>query len=141
MDVFSLNIISYIKAPAYISGITLSADIFSFLILFIFTSICGNADMLLQGKLNEDKKEKVYSYIYDDSFWLLNLVENLLSVTRIEDGGMKIKKQADMLEDLIEEALKHISRKSREFSIRVSMEDEMQLVNVDSRLILQVINN
>lgn len=46
-----------------------------------------------------------------------------------------------MLEDLIEEALKHISRKSREFSIRVSMEDEMQLVNVDSRLILQVINN
>ena len=59
--------------------------------------------MLLQGKLNEDKKEKVYSYIYDDSFWLLNLVENLLSVTRIEDGGMKIKKQADMLEDLIEE--------------------------------------
>ena len=105
------------------------------------TSICGNADMLLQGKLNEDKKEKVYSYIYDDSFWLLNLVENLLSVTRIEDGGMKIKKQADMLEDLIEEALKHISRKSREFSIRVSMEDEMQLVNVDSRLILQVIIN
>lgn len=47
------------------------------------------------------KKEQVYSYIYDDSFWLLNLVENLLSVTRMEDGGMKIKKQADMLEDLI----------------------------------------
>ena len=58
-------------------------------------------------------RKKVYSYIYDDSFWLLNLVENLLSVTRIEDGGMKIKRQADMLEDLIEEALKHISRKSR----------------------------
>ncbi len=105
------------------------------------TSICGNADMLLQGKLSEDKKEKVYSYIYDDSFWLLNLVENLLSVTRMEDGGMKIKKQADMLEDLIDEALKHISRKSREFAIRVDMEDEMQLVNVDSRLILQVIIN
>lgn len=47
------------------------------------------------------KKEQVYSYIYDDSFLLLNLVENLLSVTRMEDGGMKIKKQADMLEDLI----------------------------------------
>ena len=47
------------------------------------------------------KKEQVYSYINDDSFWLLNLVEHLLSVTRMEDGGMKIKKQADMLEDLI----------------------------------------
>lgn len=51
--------------------------------------------------MKEEKKEQVYSYINDDSFWLLNLVENLLSATRMEDGGMKIKKQADMLEDLI----------------------------------------
>lgn len=105
------------------------------------TSICGNADMLLQGKLNEEKKENIYTYIYEDSLWLINLVENLLSVTRMEEGGMKIKKQADMLEDLIEEALKHISRKSREYNIQVRMEDELQLVNVDSRLILQVIIN
>ncbi|MDD5804218.1 MAG: DUF4118 domain-containing protein [Clostridia bacterium] len=65
------------------------------------TSICGNADMLLQGKLDEDKKEKIYGFIYEDSLWLINLVENLLSVTRIEKGKMEIKKEADMLEDLI----------------------------------------
>lgn len=105
------------------------------------TSICGNADMLLQGKLDEDKKEKIYGFIYEDSLWLINLVENLLSVTRIEKGKMEIKKEADMLEDLIEEALKHISRKSKEYCIQVIMENEFQLVNVDSRLILQVIIN
>lgn len=51
--------------------------------------------------MKEEKKNKCIPTYYDDSFLLLNLVENLLSVTRMEDGGMKIKKQADMLEDLI----------------------------------------
>lgn len=105
------------------------------------TSICGNADMLLQDKLGEEKRKQVCSYIYDDSVWLINLVENLLSVTRIEDGTMNIKKQAELLEDIIEEALKHVSRKSSEYHIEVQMEDEMQLVKVDSRLVLQVIIN
>lgn len=105
------------------------------------TSICGNADMLLQDKLGEEKRKKVCSYIYDDSLWLINLVENLLSVTRIEDGTMNIKKQAELLEDIIDEALKHVSRKSSEYHIEVQMEDEMQLVKVDSRLVLQVIIN
>lgn len=105
------------------------------------TSICGNADMLLQNNLEEKKKQKIYKYIYEDGMWLINLVENLLSVTRIEEGGVEIKKQADLLEDLIKEALRHISWRSREYNIQVKMEDEMQLVNVDSRLILQVIIN
>ncbi len=105
------------------------------------TSICGNADMLLQDKLGEEKRKKVCSYIYDDSLWLINLVENLLSVTRIEDGTMNIKKQAELLEDIIDEALKHVSRESSEYHIEVQMEDEMQLVKVDSRLVLQVIIN
>ena len=105
------------------------------------TSICGNADMLLQDKLGEEKRKKVCSYIYDDSVWLINLVENLLSVTRIEDGTMNIKRQAELLEDIIDEALKHVGRKSSEYHIEVQMEDEMQLVKVDSRLVLQVIIN
>lgn len=105
------------------------------------TSICGSADMLLQGNLTEEKKKKVYTYIYDDSMWLINLVENLLSVTRMEEGRMEIKTQADLLEDLIEEALEHVTRKSRDYKIQLEMEDEMQLVLVDSRLIVQVIIN
>lgn len=54
---------------------------------------------------------------------------------------MNIKKQAELLEDIIDEALKHVGRKSSEYHIEVQMEDEMQLVKVDSRLVLQVIIN
>lgn len=105
------------------------------------TSISGNAGMLLENDFNEENRRKICTDIYDDSMWLINLVENLLSVTRIEDGTMAIKMHAEMLEDIIEEAFKHINRKSVEYHIKLRMEDEMQLVKVDSRLIVQVIIN
>ncbi|MDD4370845.1 MAG: sensor histidine kinase KdpD [Anaerostipes sp.] len=105
------------------------------------TSISGNADMLLRNEFDEESRRKICTDMYDDSMWLINLVENLLSVTRIEDGTMAIKMHAEMLEDIIEEALKHINRKSTKYHIELMMEDEMQLVKVDSRLIVQVIIN
>lgn len=105
------------------------------------TSISGNAGMLLENTFDEELTKKICTDIHDDSLWLINLVENLLSVTRIEEGTIKIRKQAEMLEDIILEALKHVNRKSSEYDIKVMMENEMQLVKVDSRLILQVIIN
>lgn len=105
------------------------------------TSIMGNADMLMKNQLEDATKEKMYADIYDDSMWLINLVENLLSVTRIENGTMQIRRQAELLEDILEEALAHVGRRSTEHRITLDMEDEMQLVSVDSRLIIQVIIN
>lgn len=105
------------------------------------TSISGNAGMLIENNFDDKARKAICEDIYDDSIWLINLVENLLSVTRIEDGTMEIKKQAELLEDIIAEALKHISKKSIQYKINVNMEDEMQLVKVDSKLIVQVIIN
>lgn len=105
------------------------------------TSISGNAGMMLENKFDEEATKKICLDIYDDSMWLYNLVENLLSVTRIEEGSMQIRRHAEMLEDIIKDALKHVNRKASEYSIQVKMEDEMQLVNVDPRLIDQVFIN
>ena len=51
------------------------------------TSISGNAGILMEnaGVLCEDKRQQLYTDIYDDSMWLINLVENLLAVTKIEN--------------------------------------------------------
>jgi len=75
MDVFSLNIISYIKAPAYISGITLSADIFSFLILFIFIkTFCGTYRYITVFKLDLNliflKSRKINGHFVSVVFFL-----------------------------------------------------------------------
>ena len=49
--------------------------------------------------------------IYDDSMWLINLVENLLAVTRIEEGRLNLRITEDLMDDVITEALHHINRK------------------------------
>lgn len=107
------------------------------------TSISGNASNLLYNgnSFDEDTKTQLYTDIYDDSMWLISLVENLLSVTRLKEGRLNLKMTDDLLEDVINEALKHINRKSVEHNIKVIHEDEFLLVRMDIRLILQVIIN
>jgi len=107
------------------------------------TSISGNAGILVNncGALSDEKKRQLYLDIYDDSMWLINLVENLLSVTRIEDGKMNIHMQPELLEEVIQEALLHINRNSAEHRIAVSLEDDLLMAQLDSRLIVQVIIN
>ncbi len=107
------------------------------------TSISGNADMLISNSevLSKDQKHKLYMDIYDDAFWLINLVENLLSVTKIENGTMQIKKEPQVVEDVILEALNHVSRKKIEHTIHVQLDNELVMANIDARLIIQVIIN
>ena len=107
------------------------------------TSISGNADNLLSNGENfdEDTKQQIYKDIYNDSVWLTNLVENLLSVTRLEDGNMKLNKSAELMDEIIAEALNHINKSGIEHKIEIYENDDIVLVDVDARLIVQVIIN
>ncbi len=107
------------------------------------TSISGNASVLLtnEKQIGTDAKRKLYQDIYDDSMWLINLVENLLSVTRIDNGTMNISMQAELIDEIIAEAMKHISRRASEHKISVDVTDDMMMVRADARLIVQVIIN
>ena len=106
------------------------------------TSISGNAETLLmnEGALKEVQRKKIYKDIYDDSMWLINLVENLLSVTRIENGTMELNLQGEIVEDVIEEALHHVNRRGKQQDIRVDAE-ELLMAKMDVKLMLQVMIN
>ena len=107
------------------------------------TSISGNASNLLSNGENFDglTKQQIYTDIYEDSMWLINLVENLLAVTRIEEGRVRLNRSAELMEEIIAEALNHVNRKSIEHQIRVRSSEEFILAKIDARLIVQVIIN
>ena len=107
------------------------------------TSISGNASNLLSNSesFDENTKKQIYSDIYDDSMWLINLVENLLSVSRMEDGKMILHFQTELLDEIITEALSHIDKRSIHHHIHVKKKDEFILARIDGRLIVQVIIN
>lgn len=107
------------------------------------TSISGNADTLLHSynMLDEQTRKQVFTDIYDDAQWLTGLVENLLSITKITDGSVKLHLSDQVIDDIVSEALRHIDRRSAEHHITVDCGDEPLLVRVDAGLIMQVLIN
>ena len=107
------------------------------------TSISGNADNLLSHyqQLDDETLKQIFSDIYDDSEWLIDLVENLLSISRIENGEMKLNLSMNVVSDVIEEALKHVDRNADQHNITVTESGDILLVNMDARLIMLVMIN
>lgn len=107
------------------------------------TSISGNAGVLMGNSkvLSEAQKKSLYTDIYDDSMWLINLVENLLSITRIDNGTLNLNMQPELMEEVIAEALLHINRNSVKYEIKTLLDDELLMAKMDSRLIIQVLIN
>ncbi len=106
------------------------------------TSISGNASNLLSNE-NElpANKRRFYGDIYDDSMWLIKLVENLLSVTRIEDGRLNLHISAELVDEVVKEALRHVNRLKTEHEITVEHQDDLLLAKMDAKLIVQVLIN
>lgn len=107
------------------------------------TSISGNASNLLSNdtSLDRNTKQRLYLDIYDDSMWLNSMVEDLLTVARIEEGRLNLRISTELVEDTITEALHHVNRRSVEHHIMVEQEDEFLMAKMDGKLIVQVIIN
>ena len=91
--------------------------------------------------LDEQTRKQIFTDIYDDAQWLTGLVENLLSVTKIADGSVKLRLSDQVVDDIVSEALRHIDRRSAEHHITVDCGDVPLLVRVDAGLIMQVLIN
>ena len=107
------------------------------------TTILGNASSLMgNGEIfDQETKRQIYSDIYDDAMWLINLVENLLYATRIEEGRMTLHTSTELLSDIVEEAIKHVSRKAKDHRLCVVCDNDLILVKADAKLVVQVIVN
>ncbi len=111
------------------------------------TSISGNADVLLdQGStgtavLDRDTRRGLLKSISSDALWLNATVENLLAITKLEGGGMHLATTLELMDDIVEEALRHVSPAAAEHEIEVVSCEEPALVNVDARLMVQLVVN
>ena len=107
------------------------------------TSISGNASNLLShdSQLDDETRRQIFTDIYEDSEWLIDLVENLLSVTRLEDGQMKLHLSEELINDVVDEALSHVSRNASEHTLKVEKSDELLFSEMDAKLISQVLIN
>ena len=107
------------------------------------TSISGNASNLLTHyeQLDKETLMQIFADIYDDSEWLTDLVENLLSISRIENGQMDLHLSTNVVDDVIEEALRHVDKNASQHHIIVQSGKDVLIARMDARLITQVLIN
>lgn len=91
--------------------------------------------------ISEETRGELLQSVYDDTEWLIRLVENLLSITRFEGGNMKIKKEMELVEEVVYEAIQRISKRFMENEIKVTVPEEVIMAPMDGSLIEQVIIN
>ncbi len=107
------------------------------------TSISGNASTLLanEQKLDSDVRRRIYQDIEEDSQWLIETVENLLATTKLENGRMSLHMESEVLDEVVSEALRHVSHEAIKHRIVLEENDDIMLARMDVRLIMQVIIN
>lgn len=107
------------------------------------TGIIGNSSAYIDNckTLTEQEKLEIVSHINEDSNWLLNMVENLLSVTRIDERSMKIATSLESVEEVCAEAIRRLRKRLPQADIAVRVPEEYLLIPMDAMLIEQVIIN
>lgn len=107
------------------------------------TGIIGSSTSYLEmgDKLSEPEKRELVEAIENDANWLLNMVENLLSVTRIQDDTGTVKKEDEVVEEVVSEAIIRLKRRLPDIEIHVSAPEDVLIIPMDSLLIEQVLMN
>lgn len=105
--------------------------------------ISGAVSAILESGDSMDKKtrDKFLANIKDDSQWLIRMVENILSVTRISEGAANVSKVPEAAEEIVAEAVSRIRKRFPDRKITVKVPDELLIVPMDGTLIEQVLIN
>lgn len=107
------------------------------------TSIYGASTTVIENydALPRQQQLKLMGEVRDDAQWLIRIVENLLSVTRIDGGKAQISKQPVVLEELIDSVLVKFRKHHAAVNLEIDIPEDFVTVPMDVMLIQQVLVN
>ena len=93
------------------------------------TTIYGASSALIESgsEFTDEQKEKMLRGIQQDSQWLYRMVENLLSVTRL-DGDINLIKTPIALDELIDSVLIKFAKRYPDQEVEVDLPDELVII-------------
>ena len=107
------------------------------------TSIYGACSTVIDNydSLGREQKIKLLSEACADAQWLNRMVENLLSVTRIDADGVAIQKTPTVLEELLDAVLVKFKKRCPDVPVHLELPEDFVMIPMDSMLIQQVLMN
>lgn len=107
------------------------------------TSIIGSSASYMEDyeDLTDAERLELAANINEDANWLLNMVENLLTVTRIQNDSGKVKKSPEVVEEVVSEAITRVRKRIPELKVHVDIPHDFLMILMDATLIEQVLIN
>lgn len=107
------------------------------------TTIYGSCTTIRENgdRLTEQQKDKMLRGIQEDAQWLVRMVENLLSVTRIDSGKLQLATVPTAADELIDSVLVKFRNRYPSQKVTLELPEEMVLIPMDAMLIEQVLIN
>lgn len=105
------------------------------------SGIMGTSEMLMGTLSPEEHAYTLAKDIYGDALWLHGMVENILNLTRLQDGKLTLDKQPEAVEEVISAALMVMEKRLPDRSVDVEIPDNVIIAPMDARLISQVLVN
>ena len=106
------------------------------------TSIVGSTSAVLENPgLSPQEQRKLLENAREEAQWLIRVVENLLSITRMGDDQAPIAKEPEPAEEVLGEAARKFRRRFPKVNVAVSVPEELVMVPMDPILIEQVLAN
>ena len=107
------------------------------------TTIYGSSSAVIENyeKLTKEQHIELVDGIREDAEWLTHMVENLLSVTRIDDGKLNLVTTPIVLEELIDSVLTKFQKRYPKQEVELCMPEEFISIDIDPVLVEQVLMN
>ena len=107
------------------------------------TTIYGSCSAIIENydSLKKEQHLKLLGEVREDSEWLIRMVENLLSITRIDGEKVQLSKTPTVLEELLDAVLVKFGKRCAEQKVQVQIPDEFISIPMDAMLIEQVLVN
>lgn len=107
------------------------------------TGILGASGALLDNGdlIDPESRRSLISGIHEDAEWLLRMVENVLSVTRMTGGPLALKKVCEPLDEVFSQVAAKSRKRFPDIELTMRMPDEVAMVPMDEMLIVQVLIN
>lgn len=106
------------------------------------TSIVGATSAMLDNpQLTEEERRELLTDVHDDAQWLIQVVENLLSITRVGSDKTEIKKQMEAPEEVVAAVTTKFRKRYPNVKFSVRVPNEVLMVPMDAILVEQVLSN
>lgn len=106
------------------------------------TGIIGDCGLLEEAEeLDDSVRRELAGDIQEQAVWLMKMVENILSMTKIDNGQFQIEKQPEVVDDIIYEAAVHVIGLREKRKFEVLLPNDLVVAPMDGKMMVQVMIN